>query len=222
MNGLVNSPVVFSMRSVDWTVFGTFTYRNPLPSITKRASLLATLLDKACRETHTHFDRHFSLTRYETGEVGGRDHNHVLFANLKPGVHVTELCLRLKSYWDRIGGFARVWPYAPTLDGVGYVLKGAERYEFMTEAQSYEMTKFGIGDKVIFSNALVSRMARAGIKNNPIVDKSKHVSREIVGHGEPDRSSEHGTASAFALKQPSSCLGIDPWQASWLCTPVYS
>lgn len=227
MADLVNSPVVYSMRTVGWEVFGTFTYRNPLPSLYKRASLLHCLLDRVCRETHTHFDRHYSLTRYETGEVGGRDHNHVLFANLKPGVHTTELCLRLKAYWDRIGGFARVWPYISTMDGVEYVLKGSERYEFMGEAQSYEATKFGIGDKVTMSKALATRMASRRCGRHTLTNHTPQ-------HGETDRSGhvpEHGAAdsdrfAAIARGSDAASAGgrieIDSTESRWLCKPMYT
>jgi hypothetical protein len=39
-------------------------------------------------------------------------------------------------------------------------MKGVERYEFAGEARAYELTKFGLSDRITLSTALLSHVSR--------------------------------------------------------------
>jgi hypothetical protein len=222
-----NSPVVFAVRNVPWQIFATFTYHDPLPPLHRCALLRQIIIGKVCKLTHTRFCRHFSLTRFEKGEIGGRLHNHVLFGNLKPGVHITELCLRVKEYWDVHYGFARVWPYDCTLDGVQYVLKGLERYEYLTEAQSYELRKFGLTDTVYFSQELLARIKSVINREGPkTVDTPKHGEMgSLLDNGQATHGNLNGRHPAIVPDSEEHLgagarPGVSLAEARWLCTPI--
>ena len=171
MQTRIASPLVYALRDTPWQVFGTFTFMNPLPVNREAEVLVRNTMRKACRMAHVHFESAWFLTRGELGELNGRFHYHMLVGNFPPLASTSGFCLDLKSYWSKlrlnVGSFAgvhgdicQVWPYGPTLDGVGYVMKGIERYEFAGEACDYELTKFGLSDRITLSTALLSHVSR--------------------------------------------------------------
>ena len=164
------SPLVYALRDAPWQVFGTFTFMNPLPVNREAEVLVRNTMRKACRMAHVHFESAWFLTRGELGELNGRFHFHMLIGNFPSLASTSGFCLDLKSYWSRlrlnVGSFAgiqgdicQVWPYESTLDGVSYVMKGVERYEYAGEARAYELTKFGLTDRITLSAALLRHVA---------------------------------------------------------------
>lgn len=169
-SGMV-SPLVHAIAGAPWQVFAHFTFKNPLPVEREAGVLLRNTQRKACRLAHVHFESAWFLSRGEFGELGGRFHYHMLIGNFPPFAGTSGFCMDLKNYWSRlrlnVGSFAgvqgdicQVWPYDLTLDGVGYVMKGIERYEFAGEARSYELTKFGLSDRITLSTALLTHVGR--------------------------------------------------------------
>jgi len=120
---------------------------------------------------HVHFESGWFLTRGEFGELNGRFHYHMLIGNFPPLARTTGFLMELRQYWrhfrkDRDGNRQRrhgdgcqVWPFDWALDGVQYVMKGVERYEWMGEAQNYELAKFGLTDRITPSAALLRHVA---------------------------------------------------------------
>jgi hypothetical protein len=171
MQTQVASPLVYALRDAPWQVFGTFTFKNPLPVNREAEVLVRNTMRKACRMAHVHFLSAWFLTRGERGELNGRFHYHMLIGNFPPLAGTSGFCLDLKQYWSRLrlnvasfagvqGDICQVWPYDSTLDGVRYVMKGVERYEFAGEARAYELTKFGLSDRITLSTALLSHVSR--------------------------------------------------------------
>ena len=165
------SPLVHAIAGAPWQVFAHFTFKNPLPVEREAEVLLRNTQRKACRLAHVHFESAWFLSRGEFGELGGRFHYHMLIGNFPPYASTSGFCLDLKAYWSRlrfnVGSFAgvqgdicQVWPYSAVLDGVAYVMKGVERYEHPREAREYELTKFGLSDRITLSTALLSRVSR--------------------------------------------------------------
>lgn len=164
------SPLVYALRDCPWQVFGTFTFKNPMPVNREAEVLVRNTMRKACRMAHVHFESGWFLTRGELGELNGRFHYHMLIGNFPSLAGTSGFCLDLKSHWSRlrlnVGSFAgvqgdicQVWPYDSTLDGVRYVMEGVERYEFAGEARAYELTKFGLTDRITLSAALLRHVA---------------------------------------------------------------
>lgn len=162
----MQSPLVHAISGIPFDAFAHLTFKNPLPNGREVNALVGRFLRKAARMSHTHFERLDYVGRGEIGELGKRFHEHILLGNLGPTSHLTSYLLELKAYWGQarldVGSFAgemgdicQVWPYDPTLDGVGYVMKGLERYEFASEARNYELSKFGLTDQNTVSDSLL-------------------------------------------------------------------
>src|ERR1022692_2782060 len=167
----MQSPLVHAISGIPFDVFAHLTFKNPMPNGREVHALVARLLRKAARLSHVHFDRVDYVGRGEFGELGKRFHVHIPIGNLGPISHSTSYLMELKVYWGQarfnVGAFAgemgdicQVWPYDPTLDGVGYVMKGIERYEFAAEARNYELTKFGLTDQITVSDSLHKYVAQ--------------------------------------------------------------
>jgi hypothetical protein len=164
----MESPLVYAIRSFPWQVFAHLTFKT-LPTKTAAEKMTNAFVRSACRLSHTHYDAHCSLLRGEFGEIGNRFHEHVMIGHLKPPVDTTAFRMALRSVWagpfSESGdistikwGICQVWPYVPTLEGVAYVMKGVERYSHPGEAQSYEVCKFGLTDRVTMSVGLLQRV----------------------------------------------------------------
>jgi hypothetical protein len=176
--------LVFALRDAPWQVFGTFTFMNPLPVNREAGVLIRNTMRKACRMAHVHFESAWFLTRGEFGELNGRFHYHMLIGNFPPFARTAGFLMELRQYWrhfrkdrdgnrqQRHGDGAQVWPFDWALDGVRYVMKGVERYEFSAEAQTYELSKFGLTDRVTLSTALLSHVSREIRKERPVTVKT--------------------------------------------------
>ena len=194
--GEMTSPLVHAIRDVPWQVFGTFTFKNPLPVNREAEVLIRNTMRKACRMAHVHFLSAFFCTRGELGELSGRFHYHMLIGNFPAFAGASGFCLDLRNFWQRLrehrgslvwmregklspiqGDGAQVWPYDSTLDGVQYVMKGVERYEFAGEARDYELTKFGLSDRVTLSTALLAHVRRE-------IRKERSVTVKTLRYGE--------------------------------------
>jgi hypothetical protein len=178
------SPLAHAIGDAPWQVFGTFTFMNPLPVNREAEVLVRNTMRKACRLAHVHFESAWFLTRGEFGEFGGRFHYHMLIGNFPPLARTTGFLMELRQYWRQLrkdrdgnrqrrhGDGAQVWPFDFALDGVKYVMKGVERYEYSGEAQNYELTKFGLTDRVTLSTALLSHVSREIRKERPVTVKT--------------------------------------------------
>jgi hypothetical protein len=170
----MESPLVNAIRSFPWQVFAHITFKT-LPTRTAAEKMTNAFLRSACRISHTHYEAHCSLVRGEFGEIGGRFHEHVILGHLKPPVDTTAFRMELRAVWAGPyavdgdistikWGICQVWQFHPALEGVAYVMKGVERYAHPGEAQDYEVSKFGLTDRVTMSVGLqkrvVSRLAR--------------------------------------------------------------
>jgi len=208
----MDSPLVHAIRSFPWQVLAHLTFKR-IPTHTAAEKMTNAFLRSACRLTRTHIDAHCSVVRGEFGELGHRFHEHVLIGNLKPPVYTTAFRMRLRAVWtgsyadepslDSIKwGKAQVWPYVSSLNGVDYVLKGVERYEYPLEAQGYEVMKFGLTDRVTFSGGLNRRVRPDNKRDRP---ETVETPRQKL---EPDAS--------VTERSPALWAG----EACWLCRPV--
>jgi hypothetical protein len=162
----MQSPLVHAISGIPFDALAHLTFKNPLPNGREVNALVGRFLRKAARMSHTHFERLDYVGRGEFGELGGRFHEHILLGNLGPISQLTSYLIELKDFWSaarldvgsfvgKVGDICQVWPYDSTLDGVDYVMKGLERYEFASEARNYELTKFGLTDQITVSDSLI-------------------------------------------------------------------
>lgn len=211
------SPLVHAIAGAPWQVFCHFTFKNPVPVDREAGVLLRNTQRKACRMAHVHFESAWFLSRGEFGELGRRFHYHMLIGNFPPLASTSGFCLDLKNFWSRlrlnVGSFAgvqgdicQVWPYDSTLDGVRYVMKGVERYEFAGEARDYELTKFGLTDRITLSAGLLRHVEWQVRRGAP-----KTVKTLIQG--------EHSGSGATMLDAPQYLqVGRTPGATQWTKT----
>jgi hypothetical protein len=196
----MDSPMVHAIRDVPFDVFGHLSFKNPRPAGREVHALMMRIIRKSGRLSHTHLERILFVARGEYGEATHRFHMHILLGNLGLLSHTTGYLMTMKDAWSaarfNVGSFAGVmgdisqwWPYDPSLDGVGYVMKGLERYEFAGEARSYELSKFGLTDEVTVSDSML-RFASRRIGTLPLsIETLKHG--ETVGSGEEQFADQH-------------------------------
>ena len=98
--------------------------------------------------------------RHEHGDKGGRPHFHFLLGGRSLG-NIRSLCFRQRYWWKQLtGGMSIVSPYADTLPGVAYVLKGLREQA----GHVYELGKFGLeGNDLTLSRSVV-RYLRARVR----------------------------------------------------------
>lgn len=204
------SPLVFALRDAPWQVFGTFTFMNPLPVNREAEVLIRNTMRKACRMAHVHFESAWFLTRGEFGELNGRFHYHMLIGNFPPLARTSGFLMELRQYWrhfrkdrdgnrqQRHGDGAQVWPFDWALDGVQYVMKGIERYEYQGEAQTYELSKFGLSDRVTLSTALLSHVSREIRKERPGTVKTLIQGEHYGPTGQMAEASQRSTCRTLS------------------------
>ncbi len=221
---------------IEWQAFSTLTFKTPIPNDRLAQSMIAAWLRHQCCLNRRRYSRLLSLVRGEFGEKTGRFHVHVLSGGLGLCGKSIDQCMALKKFWESLrfnrgslagvqGDIARVYPFNEDLEGVQYVMKGLMRYEFLGEAQSYEMAKFGLTDRVYFSDGVLRMMARRLRKAGVIPGKPEtsrwstsvltapQVWSESIKPNKPQSvDCEVDTAGAR--------IGIDPTEARWLCQAV--
>jgi hypothetical protein len=125
----MDSPLTFHARREPWQFFATLTFaRTPEPPAPARLRMVFAWLRKLARAYRLPWTGIFWLAREEGGEIGGRNHYHVLVSGLPPRAVSVSTNFVLKNLWEHLdgGGIARVYIYNPRLSGVDYVLKGFE------------------------------------------------------------------------------------------------
>ena len=214
----IASPLVYAIREAPWQVFATFTFMNPLPVQREAEVLIRNTQRKACRMAHVHFESAWFLTRGEFGELTERFHYHMLVGNFPPTARATWFLMELRQFWrhfrkdpdgsrvHRHGDGAQVWPFDWALDGVQYVMKGLERYSDTAAAQNYELTKFGLSDRVTLSTALLSHVSREIRKERPETVKTLRYGEDFgpgaTTHLATQYLQQSGTPAATDVSSP--------------------
>ncbi len=212
------SGVTYLAGRTSWQLFATNTFIT-LPRKKDVACLRFAFLRKACRMSHTHFRRLQWISRGEFGDITQRFHEHILISGLKPFASSKDFALDLKNCWGELlnkrqnsdgtvqAAISRVYPYEPSLNGVGYVMKGIERYQHLGEAQVHEVSKFGLTDAVTFSDGWFQHVA-------------SHITATEIARNKSVQTLQHGecVGNQSLEKYPA---GISKIEARWLCQPVF-
>jgi hypothetical protein len=204
----MQSPLVYALSEKQFDLFCTWTFKNPLPYEREASTLLRRILRHTAARAHRHFEQMETVTRGEFGELNSRFHVHTIIGNLGPIAMTAAFRLELMDYWESArrnvgtlagvqGDAARVWPYDSTLDGVKYVMKGLARYQFGDEARIYELSKFGLSDKVTLSNSLLRHVARSLRETVPSI--------ETLEHGELGKFNGEKSASSLIGENADVC-----------------
>lgn len=150
------------LKLVDWEVFMTLTFKDPLPSTTKRERLVGAFLQDVAKWEQTTLSSLPMCIRWESGESNGRPHCHVLLAGFPNRSRlVPRWCIVRAKQWYRRGGLAKIKLWIPGASkgaaDVAYVVKGAASFGVQgryCNGADYELAKTSLADRVIFSAAL--------------------------------------------------------------------
>lgn len=144
-------------RYRDWRCFSTLTWSGQTPSAVAQKKLLFSYLYETKYVTGIPFSRLVWCSRHELGEVGGREHYHLLLGS-NDWIPTLGQMFQLNQLWDSLPrcGFARHYIFDQSLNGVGYVTKclTSRSTKDRRAADSYESGKFGHAEsQVTLSNS---------------------------------------------------------------------
>lgn len=134
--------IAYSLALLDWDVFATLTFSNPLPKNQTRWAWAFAHLHRAAHLLNRPYSEVRIALRYELGEKTERPHFHYLLGRLFSSNLVT-VAGQLRHDWLRAtGGDAVIRPYEPGTDAPDYLDKclGANLYEVGKFARAGELS----------------------------------------------------------------------------------
>ena len=149
------NPEIYALSLIDWQLFATLTFKSERLTSTVRIKMFFALMRRQADNFGVHFKQTIWCVRAERGEATGRPHLHALIAGFPEHAQTTATCFSFMRIWEGLnGGMARVSLYSPSLDGVGYVLKGGEAEYARAGGDYYETKKFGGNCDVMLSESV--------------------------------------------------------------------
>jgi hypothetical protein len=149
------NPEIFTLSLIEWQLFATLTFKSVKLTDAVRIKMFFALMRIQAGNFGVHFKKTIWCLRSERGESTGREHLHALIAGFPKHALTTATCFSFMKIWEgQGGGMARVTLYSPSLDGVGYVLKGGEAEYARTGGNFYETQKFGGRCDVMLSESI--------------------------------------------------------------------
>ncbi len=146
---------------VHWQFFCSFTFKTLKMSETAWMKMFFAMMREQADNFGVHFPDLMWVLRKERGEISARLHYHALIAGLPEHAVKPATCFSFMKIWEKHGGgISRVRVYDPTLDGVGYVLKGVDAAFANLGANWYELKKFGQRCDVTLSLRLIRHMQK--------------------------------------------------------------
>jgi len=155
MASLLPTGLVYSLRMVRWQLFGTLTFRTPIPSRSCRFSLVEAHFQRVAKSVGR--EPHLMLTalRDEKGEINGRPHFHYLLGGCPSVNNLHSFAAKVESDWRReTGCIASVRPYDNRQSGVAYCFKCLGYPSDLSGANLYETGKFRGADEVRLSGSV--------------------------------------------------------------------
>jgi hypothetical protein len=154
------NPEIYALSLIEWQLFASLTFKSAKLADAVRMKMFFALMRKQAENFGVHFKKTIWCLRTEAGEATGRLHFHVLIAGFPQHAATTATCFSFMKIWEKLGGgMARVTIYSPSLDGVGYVLKGCEAEYHRTGGDYYETQKFGKHCDVMLSESVFRVLA---------------------------------------------------------------
>ena len=149
------NPEIYALSLIQWQLFASLTFKKANLADAVRMKMFFSLMRKQAKNFGVHFKKTIWCLRTEAGEATGRLHLHALIAGFPEHAITTATCFSFMKLWEKLGGgMARVTVYSPSLDGVGYVLKGCEAEYQRVGGDYYETQKFGKRCDVMLSESV--------------------------------------------------------------------
>ncbi len=162
----MHNPELHSLSRVEWQFFCTLTFRSENLTDRVRLSMFFSWLRTSAELSGVHFKRLLWCLRREKGEGTGRLHYHVVIAGLPSSYCNRITCFALMAKWEKLGGgMARITQYVGTLDGIDYILKGAESGSQAARwaGDYHELSKFGESCEVTLSVSAIAYLDQRGL-----------------------------------------------------------
>jgi hypothetical protein len=145
----------------DWQFFATLTW-NPhldLGTVCKRRNHVTYWLREIARHGNTSEKRLCYVIRWESGELGGLPHCHILIAETTFR-HFPSACFVLKNTWKK--GISQVRLYDPgkVIGMAAYMSKGRFSAAWAQGANNYEVAKFGKVGRENMDSIYISKRAQ--------------------------------------------------------------
>lgn len=154
------NPEIYALSLIQWQLFASLTLKSAKLADGVRMKMFFALMRKQAENFGVHFKKTIWCLRTEAGEATGRLHLHALIAGFPVHAVTTATCFSFMKIWEKLGGgMARVTVYSPSLDGVGYVLKGCEAEYQRVGGDYYETQKFGKRCDVMLSESVFRVLA---------------------------------------------------------------
>jgi hypothetical protein len=154
------NPEIYALSLIEWQWFASLTFKSEKLADAVRMKMFFALMREKAENFGVHFKQTIWCLRTEAGEATGRLHLHALIAGFPEHAATTATCFSFMKIWERLGGgMARVSVYSPSLDGVGYVLKGCEAEYQRAGGDYYETQKFGKRCDVMLSESVFRVLA---------------------------------------------------------------
>lgn len=154
------NPEIYALSLIEWQLFASLTFKSAKMADGVRMKMFFALMRKQAENFGVHFKKTIWCLRTEAGEATGRLHFHALIAGFPEHAATTATCFSFMKIWEKLGGgMARVTVYSPSLDGVGYVLKGCEAEYQRSGGDYYETQKFGKRCDVMLSESVFRVLA---------------------------------------------------------------
>src|SRR5580704_14639076 len=136
------NPEIYALSLIEWQLFASLTFKSAKLADAVRMKMFFALMRKQAESFGVHFKKTIWCLRTEAGEATGRLHLHALIAGFPEHAATKATCFSFMKIWEQLGGgMARVTIDSPTLDVVGYVLKGCEAEYQRTGWDYYETQK---------------------------------------------------------------------------------
>lgn len=154
------SPDVYLLSQVPWQFFLTLTYRSEkLADKVKRERFFA-LHYQVAKWAKVGFGELLWVKRAELGGLTARFHLHSLLGGLPEWMVTRRTCFAIANVWNGAlaCGFAKVYVYDQSRNGLDYIFKGLNSTREADRARQYESQKFGDASSAVEFSRSVSRL----------------------------------------------------------------
>lgn len=162
---------------IEWDLFATLTFRNPLPNEHRRWGLAWLHMRRVSEILGTPYSKLLIALRSEHGEQNDRPHFHYLLGGLRAGSNLQTIAFQACYDWHKAnGGHAVIRPYDQSLAGADYIEKtlgGGDLDALISgsvtatawyarqdkrAANQYEVCKFNVADRLELSRSVWKKL----------------------------------------------------------------
>jgi hypothetical protein len=192
----MHNPELQALGTIEWQLFCTLTFARRIPERIQVTMFFALLRQTACN-SGVHFKSLLWCLRRERGEQFGREHFHAVIAGLPLWFVNWVTTERMCALWRRVGGgHSKVTLYNPQLDGVDYIMKGAESGSLATRyaGDYHELSKFGGSCDLTLAEAVIAFLDTRRLSMGVVRSKGQNQTVRFVGRTGSSNTMQSGAS----------------------------